>query len=167
VNHAVRLFFAVLALAAVSAAAATQVGDAPPSCRIEGFDGAPAFDVAARPGKVVYVDFWASWCGPCAESFPFLDQLQRELGPQGLEVVGVGVDEDPAEARAFLRRRSVSFAVGHDPDGSCARAYDVKAMPSSYLVDRRGVVRHVYLGFRAADRAAIREQLVPLLAGER
>lgn len=114
-------------------------------------------------GRVVYLDFWASWCGPCAQAFPFLNALQMEFGERGLVVVGVNVDETPADALRFLQQIPAAFAVGADPAGTCPRAFGVEAMPSSYLIDRSGVIRYVHFGFRAGDAPDLRRRVDQLL----
>lgn len=159
------LLIALAAWMAWGLGQAAEVGERAPSCQVQRLDGSGPLDLAGHSGKVVYIDFWASWCGPCAESFLFLDQLEKELKGRGLAVLGVNLDENPADARAFLRKRPVSFALGSDPDGRCPRAYGVQAMPSSYLVDRQGVIRQVHRGFKPGDKPAIREQVLQLLGG--
>jgi thiol-disulfide isomerase/thioredoxin len=155
----------LLALTALGISRAAEVGERAPSCQVKALDGAGALDLAGRPGKVVYIDFWASWCGPCAESFPFLDQLHKELRSRGFEVLGVNLDENPSDAKTFLSKRPVGFTLASDPDGRCPRVYGVQAMPSSYLVDRQGVIREVHRGFKAGDKKAIRDQVLLLLGG--
>jgi thiol-disulfide isomerase/thioredoxin len=159
------IWIPLFALASLSIGQAAEVGERAPSCQAKGLDGSGPVDLASRTGKVVYIDFWASWCGPCAESFPFLDQLHTELKSKGFEVLGVNLDEDAADAQAFLRKRPVGFTLVGDPDGRCPRVYGVQAMPSSYLVDRQGVIRHVHRGFKAGDKKAIRDQILLLLGG--
>jgi thiol-disulfide isomerase/thioredoxin len=140
-------------------------------------DGALAPPFSARPlaggealqleefrGKVVYLDFWASWCGPCRQSLPWMERLRRDLRPLGLEVIAVNVDEDPADAARFLKRYPVNFPVIGDARGAIAALYDVRDMPSSYLIDRKGVVRHVHRGFNRADAARLRARVEALLA---
>ena len=157
------LLIGLAAWAACGIGQAANVGERAPSCQVQSLDGSGPLDLAGRTGKVVYIDFWASWCGPCAESFPFLDQLNRELKSQGFEVLGVNLDERPADAQAFLRKRPVGFTLGSDPTGQCPRVYGVQVMPSSYLVDRQGVIRQVHRGFKSGDKAAIRDQVIQLL----
>ncbi len=114
-------------------------------------------------GKVVYVDFWASWCGPCRISFPILQQLRDELGPEGFEVLAINLDEDESDARQFLADVTVSYPVVRDAAGVTPRAFGVMGMPTGYLVDRAGVVRVIHQGFRKSDGEPLRASIVELL----
>ena len=114
-------------------------------------------------GKVVYVDFWASWCVSCLASFPFMDQLRRELGPQGLQIVAINMDENPADARRFLSSHKASFPIALGNNNQCAKQFGVNAMPSTFFVDRNGKIRGVHAGFRPGEAAAIRTTLQNLL----
>jgi thiol-disulfide isomerase/thioredoxin len=123
-------------------------------------------DVPACDGKVVLVDFWASWCGPCKQSFPVLDALTAEYGARGLVVLGVSVDEEAAAMERFLERHPVEFATVRDVEHKLVAACAVEAMPTSFLIDGQGVVRFVHRGFRGAESAKeLREHIEQLLAG--
>ncbi|HXN15021.1 MAG TPA: TlpA disulfide reductase family protein [Usitatibacter sp.] len=124
---------------------------------------APAVDLAKLRGSVVYVDFWASWCVPCRLSMPALEALYRKHRGRGFAVVGVNKDVAPAEAERFLKRIPVSFALAQDREDAFARAFDVKAMPSGYLIDRKGVVRRVHRGFTEETPAALEREIEELL----
>ena len=87
-------------------------------------------DLSAYRGKVVYVDFWASWCGPCKQSFPWLDGLVREYGAQNFVVIGVNVDKDRNKAERFLTDTPADFPILYDPKGELATAYKVAGMPT-------------------------------------
>lgn len=114
-------------------------------------------------GKVVYLDFWASWCAPCRESFPWMRKMQRRYRKQGLRVITINLDKDKKLVRDFLRKYRVNFPVAYDPNGRIATRYGVKAMPNSYLIDRQGRIVMVHLGFRQSDtgklEARIKQQL--------
>lgn len=114
-------------------------------------------------GRVVYLDFWASWCTPCQESFPWLRRMQSRYRKLGLRVITVNLDKDRKQARAFLRRYRANFPVVYDPRGRIAIRYGVKAMPSSYLIDRRGRIVKVHWGFRESDTAKLEARIRRLL----
>ena len=107
-------------------------------------------DLDDYQGKVVVVDFWASWCVPCRRSFPWLDEMQGKYRQQGLVVIGVNMDADASAAESFLQEFPVSFRIVRDADGTLARQYDVMVMPSSYVIDRDGNVVARHLGFKTA-----------------
>ena len=107
-------------------------------------------------GQVVYLDFWASWCGPCRRSFPVLEEVYKEFAEQGFTVVAVNVDEETELALEFLERYPVSYPLLLDPEGNTPALYGIKGMPTAYLIDRAGVVRHVHEGFRKSDAEVVR-----------
>jgi cytochrome c biogenesis protein CcmG, thiol:disulfide interchange protein DsbE len=109
-------------------------------------------DLSPHKGKVVYVDFWASWCVPCRESFPWMQAMQAKYAAKGLVIVSVNVDEVRADAERFLARYGRGISVQYDSAGAVAKAYDLKGMPSSFIVDRAGSVRFKHTGFRDKDR---------------
>lgn len=115
-------------------------------------------------GKVVYLDFWASWCTPCRQSFPWMNALQERFAGQGLEVVAVNLDKDADLVARFLDRYPAEFTVAYDPAGNSAASFEVKGMPSSYLIDRQGRVRMSHVGFRDDDRAELEARIRALLA---
>ena len=152
----------VLSLASVATVAAVEEGSRAPELNARTLDG-QRLRMRDLRGKVVIVDFWASWCEPCKEELPVLDRLYDRYKDQGLVVVGVSVDRTERNARGFLRRNRVSFPIIHDADHAIAGRYSPPRMPSSYIVDRRGVIRHVHEGFRASDAAQIEREVRALL----
>jgi thiol-disulfide isomerase/thioredoxin len=124
--------------------------------------GAPV-SLASLKGQVVYVDFWASWCVPCRLSMPTLDAMYRKYSGKGFAVVGFNKDVSSADAERFLQRVPVSFALAQDDKDAAAKAFDVKAMPSGYLVDRKGVVRKVHRGFTSETAAELEREIEELL----
>ncbi len=141
---------------------ALDPGRRAPEFELRALDGQPV-KLAALRGKVVVVDFWASWCRPCRSAMPQLEQLYRSYRRKGLVVVGVSVDSSPANAKKFLSGVPVSFPIVHDAKQQVARQYRPPRMPSSFVIDRRGVVRHVQAGFRAGDDARIERMVKELL----
>lgn len=118
-------------------------------------------------GKVVLIDFWASWCEPCKRELPELEKLGRELGPRGLVILAVNIDEQRANAERMARQLGLTLPVALDPDGKVAGTWDPPKMPTSYLVDRKGVVRFVHAGFDGPpDVARLRRELEQLLAAK-
>lgn len=120
-------------------------------------------DRAALRGKVVIVDFWASWCAPCKEEMPVLERLYAKHAKDGLVVVGVSVDRDVANVRSFLSKLSVSFPIVHDLAHAVADRFEPPKMPTSYVIDRQGVVRYVHGGFRAEDAKRLASEVESLL----
>ena len=108
---------------------------------------AQPLDLTAYRGRIVYLDFWASWCAPCRLSFPWMNQLQQLYGSQGLVVIAVNVDRDRAKADDFLRETPAGFKVVYDPSGQIAGKFDIKAMPTSLLIGRDGKIHFVHSGF--------------------
>jgi cytochrome c biogenesis protein CcmG/thiol:disulfide interchange protein DsbE len=125
---------------------------------------ASPLDLTALRGHVVYLDFWASWCGPCRQSFPWMQTLKNTYENQGLTIVAVNLDADRVDADKFLNQFKPTFDVRFDPDGKLAELYKVKSMPSSVLIDRHGVTRFTHMGFRPVDGAVYETQVRELLA---
>ncbi|TNC79394.1 MAG: redoxin [Oleiphilus sp.] len=114
-------------------------------------------------GKVVYLDFWASWCGPCRKSLPALDALQKEIGSQQFEVVAVNLDVTRQEALEFLKQYPVSYTVLRDGSGGISRKYDLVGLPSSVLIDRTGIIVSSFQGFHPSHIEKLRKALPYLL----
>jgi thiol-disulfide isomerase/thioredoxin len=127
-----------------------------------------SFDLAGKlpntSGKVVYLDFWASWCAPCKASFPVLSKWQHDYAARGFTVLGISVDEDAAAMRAFLSKNNPGFPTVHDSAHKLVASADVTTMPTSFLIDRKGRIRHVHSGFHAKDEATLAAQIERLLA---
>lgn len=116
-------------------------------------------------GQVALVDFWASWCRPCRAAFPALARLHAEFAPRGVVILGIGVDRDPADHAAFLRRQAPPFATVRDAAQRYVAAVGVPAMPTSYVLGRDGRIRSIHVGFRGADsERALRAALAAALA---
>ena len=152
-------------LAAALPAMAVDVGSTVPSISMPRMDDSgKSISLSSYRGKVVYVDFWASWCVPCRISMPTLDRLAKEHAAKGFEVVGVNKDVRADDAERFLKRVPVSFTLVGDSSDNAAKAFKVKTMPSGYLVDRKGVVRHIHGGFTRSTSDLLADEVTKLLA---
>ena len=115
-------------------------------------------------GKVVYVDFWASWCGPCRKSFPWMNNLKKTYQAQGFEIVSINLDRDLQLAEKFLAHYPASFDVIYDPNGLLAKKYHVKGMPSSFILNRKSEVTSVHVGFTKQKSQQYQQEILTLLA---
>ncbi|MBL9208890.1 MAG: TlpA family protein disulfide reductase [Opitutaceae bacterium] len=149
-------------LAAASLRAELKPGDAFPSLAAAQLAGGT---VPATTGKIVVVDFWASWCGPCKVSFPALGKVAADYAARDVVVVGVSVDEKPEDYARFMKKFAPSFPALHDARQTLVRAVQVPTMPTTYILDRQGRVRAVHTGFHGAtsDRR-LRAEIESLLA---
>ena len=123
---------------------------------------ASSLDLTGFRGRVVYLDFWASWCGPCRQSFPWMEIMKSTYGIQGLEIVAVNLDKSRADADRFLKQFHPTFDVRFDPEAELAEIYKVQGMPSSVLIDRHGVTRFMHIWpYKSFDeRARLREKAI-------
>lgn len=108
-------------------------------------------------GKVIYLDFWASWCGPCRQSLPALSKLQSELGKQDFEVIAINLDANPEDGLAFLKQYPVTYTVLSDPVGQSSRLYDLVGLPTSVLIDKHGVLVSSFQGFHPSHLVKLRK----------
>jgi cytochrome c biogenesis protein CcmG, thiol:disulfide interchange protein DsbE len=150
---------------AATFASAADVGAPAPALALPTAGGETVALDALR-GKVVYVDFWASWCGPCRKSFPWMAEMQKKYGPSGFTVVAVNVDKKRPDAERFLQSTPAQFTVVYDPAGTTPSAWNVKAMPTSFVVDAKGNVAVIESGFRDENVAEL-EGRIKTLVGAR
>jgi peroxiredoxin len=115
-------------------------------------------------GKVVYVDFWATWCPPCRKSFPWMESMHQRYSGMGLKIVAISLDQKRDLIESFLKTHKAGFTILQDKKGNVAEAFNVKGMPSSYLVDRKGNIRLKHAGFNEGDKAGLESQIKQLLA---
>lgn len=148
-----------------ASAAALAPGRVPPPIGLLDRSGRKV-DLEELRGKVVLVDFWASWCGPCRQELPVLESLHRRFASQGLVVVGISIDRSEKKMKRFLQSVPLSFRIVHDPSLRVASRYETSVMPSSYFIARDGKLRYVHEGFREEDAADIEARLRTLLAEE-
>ena len=114
-------------------------------------------------GEVVLINFWASWCGPCRQEMPLLDELHNQYNALGFTVLGVNVEQDPYQARKLLKDMPVSFPVLFDDRSVVSKQYDVIAMPSTVLVDRNGNMRYLHKGYKPGLEEVYLEQVRELI----
>jgi thiol-disulfide isomerase/thioredoxin len=143
---------------------ATEVGQAAPQFTLPTLQQNQPTALSQFAGKVVYLDFWASWCAPCRTSFPLLNQLHEKLKAQGFEVVAINLDEDKTKAEQFLKEIPVSFTVLADAKGEWADKFVVESMPTSFIIDKQGVVQNIHHGFTAGDITELEKKITELLA---
>jgi cytochrome c biogenesis protein CcmG, thiol:disulfide interchange protein DsbE len=160
-------------LSLTMAAAGLWMALAHPAMAVDAGQMAPDIDLitgtatqklSSLKGKVVYLDFWASWCGPCRQSFPWMNEMQSKYGAKGFQVVGVNLDAKRADADQFLGNWPAKFTVAFDAKGDTAKRFEVKGMPSSVLIGADGKVLAVHRGFKDEDRAELEAKFASALA---
>ncbi len=142
---------------------ALEVGQAAPEFSLPSQAG-KTVNLAGLRGHYIYVDFWASWCGPCKQSFPWMNALQAKHAASGFQVVAINVDEKPADATRFLGGVPASFTVLFDGKGVTPAAYAVQGMPTSFLVGPDGKVLLVHKSFKEGDRAELERRIAAAIS---
>ena len=150
---------AIWAIAALCTAPAwaIQPGEPAPSFELPGL--ASPVQLSAYKGMTVYLDFWASWCGPCKQSFPWMGEMQARYKAQGLRVLAINLDQKPADANAFLKDNPAGFDVAFDANGKTPKAYAIQGMPTSVLIGPDGHVISLHTGFKPEQRAELETQI--------
>jgi len=115
-------------------------------------------------GDVVYVDFWATWCPPCRQSFPWMEEMYQRYSDLGFKVVAISLDNKREVIDQFLKTMKVNFTIAHDPSGESANEFKVKGMPSSYLIDRKGNIHMTHLGFNDRDKEKLESEIKNLIS---
>lgn len=141
-----------------------HAGDTAPDVTLYALDGKP-FTLASLRGKVVLLDFWASWCAPCRKSFPFLDELQKAHANAGLQIIGLTLEEDDDAVTGFLASVPANFTIARDTSERAGEAFGVVAMPTSFLIDREGRLAARFEGGDASVHKKIEAAVTTLLAG--
>ena len=151
--------------ALVGLAHAIEEGDPAPDFSLPSiYADQPAIALADMPGKTVYVDFWASWCGPCRLSLPALNSLNEAFSDDPVQFLAISVDVVEEDAWDFLARYTVDYPVFIDTEGDIARLFAVDGMPSGYLLDAEGRVREIHIGFKRGDELKLKESIKKMLA---
>lgn len=138
------------------------LGAAAPAFELQTAGGKQKVSLSQHAGKVVVVDFWATWCAPCKESFPAYQRLAHRFGSK-LAVIGVSVDEDPAGILKFAKETGATFPLAWDEGQITSKSYQPPTMPTSFVVDQSGIVRFVHSGYHAGDERALEAEIDSLL----
>lgn len=140
---------------------AVEIGESAPIAQWQTDTG--KIDIAQLKGQVVLLDFWASWCGPCRASFPWMNEMQAKYASKGLKVLAVNLDSNSEDARKFLQQVPAQFQVAYDKQGDSPRLFKVKGMPTSYIIDRQGKVTQIHSGFNTSQKENLEKQLLMVL----
>lgn len=143
---------------------AAQAGDPAPDFALSGVP--KPVQLSGLKGKWVYLDFWASWCPPCRQSFPWMNEMHERYGAHGLHVVTINVDKNTSDAETFLRQTPARFTVLFDNTGQTPKAYGIKTMPTSMLIHPQGQVAWVHAGFKLDDRPVLEQKIKTALKGD-
>ncbi len=147
------MFSAVFALLASSPVFSAQA----PDFKLDGRN--KTVQLSQYRGKVVYVDFWVSWCQPCRKSFVWMNEMQSRYGDSGLKIIAINLNESKNDAIKFLKKIPASFEIAFDPKGKTAQTYQIKAMPSSFIIDRKGNIVQAHLGFHGDDTGRLEAEI--------
>lgn len=144
---------------------ALEAGERAPDFAAPALDGKGTVSLAQYRGKVVYLDFWASWCAPCLKAIPEIEAMRKDLASDGFQVVAVNLDTTPKKALRLLAKNPIGYPSASDPKGRLPKQFGVDTMPTSYLIDGEGVIRYVHRGFQRGDGTKLRAEIRKLLGG--
>lgn len=165
VNSLAIMLMLVYSSISISSYAETQepmlTGAVAPEFNIEGLTG--NIKLSDYKGKVVYLDFWASWCAPCRKSFPWMAQMYKKYQSQGLVVIAVNLDQERNLADDFLSKYPGDFIIGFDQAGVTPQDYKVQGMPSAVLIDRTGTIVSRHIGFNSSKQQSYEQAIVSIL----
>lgn len=156
-----RLMILVLALSMTAPFSVTGAENSAPDFELSGIT--KQVKLSDYRGKVVYLDFWASWCGPCRKSFPWMNEMLTRFEKKGLRIIAVNLDNKREDADKFIQQTLPNFDIAFDPAGKSAELYELQGMPSAYLIDRKGKLHSVHLGFRTKDIGSLEQEIEALL----
>ena len=153
----------IIALAAVMLMSVSAfAADAAPDFTLKSSTGENV-RLAEQRGQVVMLNFWASWCGPCRQEMPLLDGISKKYGKMGFVLYGVNVEEDNTAAKKMLKDLGVSFPILFDTESKLSGLYNVEAMPTSVIIDKKGNIRYIDRGYKAGDENKYKEQIMELI----
>lgn len=153
-----------LALSVSFSAQALESGETAPDFSLPAISSAQLNSLSQYRGQVIYLDFWASWCAPCRTSFPLLEKLYSDHKDQGFMIVAINMDEDREAADRFLQTYPATFDILRDAEGQWADTYGIETMPTSFIIDKKGVIRLTHSGFAKDDIVDIEKTVKQLLA---
>lgn len=156
-------FSALLALFLLSFTLPSFAAEPAPDFTLPTFPDDATIKLSDFKGRVVYLDFWATWCPPCRKSFPWMDEMQAQYKDDGLTIIAVSVDKKREMIEQFIKKTEPSFIVAHDPTGEVANTYKLRGMPSTYLIDREGQLVMTHMGFRNKDKDKLEAAIQSLL----
>jgi peroxiredoxin len=151
-----------LGLSALASASSVGPGAPAPAFQLPAASGNPV-GLADLKGQVVLINFWASWCGPCRQEMPVLEQMYRKYKTAGFTLLGVNVEPKSTDAVGFLKSTPVSFPILFDTQSKVSTLYEVSGMPSTVIVDRKGKVRYIHHGYKPGDESEYLDQIRTLM----
>jgi peroxiredoxin len=157
-----RCAMAAMVIASTALAAGGDAGGPAPAFTLTTLEG-QAGALSQYKGQVVMVNFWATWCGPCQQEMPLLDQMYKKYKPAGFTLIGVNVDKEAPAVKELLARKPVSFPVLLDPANQVSKAYHVDEMPSSVIIDRKGEIRYIHRGYKPGDENEYQDRIRQLI----
>lgn len=150
-----------------AAAAALEEGDRAPAFAAPSLFGDGTVELGKYRGKVVYLDFWASWCGPCLKAIPEIEEMRSEFPADQFQILAINLDQVEKKALRFLEKNPIGYPSASDPEGRLPGKFGVDTMPTSYLIDREGVIRYVHRGFSRGDGSRLREEIRAVLGTQK
>mgnify|MGYP005853822767 CR=1 FL=1 len=162
---ALLLFSLLFLLLSGAPAAALEAGDDAPDFALPSLTGDGTVELSRYRGKLVYLDFWASWCAPCLTAIPEIEKMRKEFPADRFQVIAVNLDQKTRKALRFLEKNPIGYPSASDPEGRLPTRFGVDTMPTSYLIDGDGVIRLVHRGFKRGDGEDLRREIRALLGG--
>ena len=134
-----------------------------PEFTLKSFPSGEVVEKQSLSGKVLYIDFWASWCVPCRKTFPFMNELEERFGSKGLEIIAINMDEDLDDAEQFLQRYPANFDIFTNENNQLAKELKLPGLPVAYIVDKKGQIRARHVGFKGHTKEKALKQIAHLL----
>lgn len=153
----------IVAISISSSLWALELNSTAPEFTLPKLDSTQNSSLSEYRGKVIYLDFWASWCSPCRTSFSLLEQFYQAKKDQGFTIIAINMDEDIEAVQRFLQLYPVSFEILRDIEAKSAETYEIKVMPTSFIIDKKGMIRHIHIGFAKSDMPDIEKIVNQLL----